>query len=190
MRRSSRPTSIWSLIDGWNELFNVEFNVLFIERSTVDIGVSWFVVDVNLSLSMSVIFPYRSKRDGWDDLNRRCSKQALVRTDLSVAFFSRYHLDLMIRRRGCQFHHQCPTKSPPIPSSSGWFLFFIPLIFTLICLPLWIFYYVYEIDFKLHGSFLRFCSFWTQRDQERGTTFERWLVFPIRLYFVNVTFQR
>lgn len=97
---------------------------------------------------------------------------------ICLSFFSRYHLDLMISRRICQIHRQCPTKSWTIDSSSKdfpsqRFFFFIPLIFMLICLPMWIFYYVYEIDFKMHASFIRLCSIWTRRDQQHRTIIDQ-----------------
>lgn len=43
----------------------------------------------------------------------------------------------------------------------------------LICLPMWIFYYVYEIDFKIHASLIRLCSIWTRRDQQHRTIIDQ-----------------
>ena len=36
----------------------------------------------------------------------------------------------------------------------SFFIFLFPFLFTLICLPLCILYYIYEMDFKIHACFM------------------------------------
>lgn len=90
----------------------------------------------------------------------------------------------LIRKRFCKRDHHCSIDSDSIQTKdcyvgscpndysnlsffSDWstsqsqanqfksiFIFFFPLVFTLICLPLCIIYYIYEMDFKIHACFM------------------------------------
>lgn len=67
-------------------------------------------------------------------------------------------------------------------SNLSWRLIFIilfPLLFTLICLPLCLLYYIYEIDFKIHAWFMygfsqcNQCCETTDGNNRRGRRRER-----------------
>jgi hypothetical protein len=38
------------------------------------------------------------------------------------------------------------------------FIFLFPFFFTLLCIPLCVFYYIYEFDFKIHGLIIHILS--------------------------------
>ena len=51
----------------------------------------------------------------------------------------------------------CVDEQFNLSKENHWRLIFIilfPLLFTLICLPLCLLYYIYEIDFKIHAWFM------------------------------------
>ena len=70
----------------------------------------------------------------------------------------------MIRTRSCKPDRPCLSDSdsieatkcyakscPNAPSMANLiFIFLFPLLFTLVAVPLCVFYYFYEFDFKLH----------------------------------------
>lgn len=113
------------------------------------------------------MFHHRKKKKKIDDLFR-CfiDSQQCYHPLLNHEIFGH-----VIRKRSCKFNRRCSMESngiemkdcqtgscPDEHSNQNHerliFIILFPLVFTLICLPLCLLYYIYEIDFKTHAWFM------------------------------------